>query len=240
MERLRSQAEDSLFTENIVRLVCVITSLAKFYFLWLLTFCIRIIICIAISQRLSECITIQPCLVNTAAVNSLPFVVLHLRNEHYSSTKPLLTPSAGSFASLTSLVGFTTCSQQTAYTLPTNCALTSFLSDSKCSLSTMCISSSIVSSGASSVSYEVNKPTLIINSSSSNHGFCYFPAIDKANNNIQSYCECNLLDENQSWQLLVSSKFSIIQSNIQDLLGSVVKSISEAGSHVKLDFLRHL
>ena len=80
-----------------------------------------------------------------------------------------------------------------------DCAPTSFLSDSKCSLSTMCISSSNVSSGDSSVSYKVNKATLIINSSPSNHGSCYFPAIDKANNNIKSYCECNLLDENQSW-----------------------------------------
>ena len=63
---------------------------------------------------------------------------------------------------------------------------------------------------------------------------------DKANNNIQSYCESNLLDENQSWHFPASSKFSIIQCNIQGLLGSVAKSISEAGSHVKLDFFRHL
>ena len=104
----------------------------------------------------------------------------------------------------------------------------------------MCLSSSNVSSGASSVSSEVNKPILIIKSSPSKHGSCYLSAIDKTNNNIQSYCECNLLDENQSCLFPVSSKFSIIQCNIQGLLGSVAKSISEAGSHMKLDFLRHL
>ena len=95
-------------------------------------------------------------------------------------------------------------------------------------------------SNRSSVRHRIGQCQLIINLSPSKHGSCYLPAIDEANNNIQSYCECNLLDENQSCHFLVSSKFSLIQSNIQGLLGSVTKSISEAGSHVKLDFLRYL
>ena len=82
-------------------------------------------------------------------------------------------------------------------------------------------------------------PTATPSYAISKHGSCYLPAIDKANNYIQSYCKCSLFDENQSWYFPVSSKFSIL-CNIQGLLYSVAKSVSVAGSHAKFDFLQHL